>query len=73
MFSNQTYCLMCLLPFCLLFVLSPVEGGRCAVIADGFGVGELVAHEVGAGGEGEEEEEEAGGRDHCGQGRGSVI
>ena len=57
----------------LLFVLSPVEGGRCAVIADGFGVGELVAHEVGAGGEGEEEEEEAGGRDHCGQGRGGVI
>ena len=56
-----------------MFVLSPVEGGRCAVIADGFGVGELVAHEVGAGGEGEEEEEEAGGRDHCGQGRGGVI
>ncbi len=46
-----------------------MEGGWCAIIANGFGVGELVSDEDGGRGEGgEEEEQQVGGRDlhvHC--------
>ena len=41
-----------------------MEGCRCAVVADGLRVGELVSEQVGGGGEGEGEEQEVGGRKH---------
>ena len=54
---------------CLCF--PPVVWGRCAIVANGFGVWKLMSEEDGGGGEGGEEEQEVGGRDphvqcrHC--------